>query len=132
VSDVGSAVLGVGVAPLGGSGAARPSGALRAIDASARPRSWRTCGPSRLRRQSQPALVATQGGTGEHRFPRWQTGECQVQAATRLSDLADGPTLDRSAASPLTPAGGLSTLTAPDCAGCPVACSMVAPGARLQ
>ena len=29
----------------------------------ARPRSWRTCGPRRLRRQSQPVLVATQGGT---------------------------------------------------------------------
>jgi hypothetical protein len=29
----------------------------------ARPRSWRTCGPRRLRRQSQAGLVATQGGT---------------------------------------------------------------------
>jgi hypothetical protein len=28
----------------------------------ARPRSWRTCGPRRLRRQYQPALVATDGG----------------------------------------------------------------------
>jgi hypothetical protein len=28
--------------------------ALRAIDSSGRPRSWRTCGPRRLRRQSQP------------------------------------------------------------------------------
>jgi hypothetical protein len=36
--------------------------ALRAIDSSARPRSWRTVGPRRLRRQSQPALVATHGG----------------------------------------------------------------------
>jgi hypothetical protein len=36
-----------------GSGAARPSGALRAIDSTAWPRSWRTCGPRRLRRQSQ-------------------------------------------------------------------------------
>jgi hypothetical protein len=27
----------------------------------ARPRSWRTCGPRRLRRQSQAALAATQG-----------------------------------------------------------------------
>jgi hypothetical protein len=41
------------LAPLGGSGAARPQGALRAIDSSAWPRSWRTCGPRRLRRQSQ-------------------------------------------------------------------------------
>ena len=46
-----------------GSRAARSQGALRAIDSSARPRSWRTCGPRRLRRQSQPALVATQGDT---------------------------------------------------------------------
>jgi hypothetical protein len=48
--------------PPQGSGAARPSGALRAIDSSAWPRSWRTCGPRRLRRQSQPALVATYSG----------------------------------------------------------------------
>jgi hypothetical protein len=45
-----------------GSGAAAPSGALRAIDPSARPRLWRTFGPRRLRRQSEPALVATQDG----------------------------------------------------------------------
>jgi transcriptional regulator with XRE-family HTH domain len=38
-------------------------GALRAIAASARPRSWRTFGPRRLRRHLKPALVATQGGT---------------------------------------------------------------------
>ena len=38
------------------------SGALRAIDAAAWPCSWRTCGPRRLRRQSQPALDAMQGG----------------------------------------------------------------------
>src|SRR5919108_2649722 len=38
--------------------AAAPSGdALRAIDPSAHPRSWRTCGPCRLRRQSQPDLL---------------------------------------------------------------------------
>jgi hypothetical protein len=36
-----------------GSGAAAPQGALRAIDPSACPRSWRTFGPRRLRRQSQ-------------------------------------------------------------------------------
>jgi hypothetical protein len=47
------------VMPLGG--AERPQGALRAIDSSACPRSWRTCGPRRLRRQSEPALVATDG-----------------------------------------------------------------------
>jgi hypothetical protein len=35
--------------------------ALRAIDASACPRSWRTFGPRRLRRQSEPALVTTRG-----------------------------------------------------------------------
>ena len=44
-----------------GNGADRPSGALRAIDSTACPRSWRTCGPRRLRRQSEPALVTTQG-----------------------------------------------------------------------
>jgi len=44
------------------SGAARPSGCLRAIDSMAWPRSWRTAGPRRLRRQSKPALAATQGG----------------------------------------------------------------------
>jgi hypothetical protein len=44
------------------SGAARPSGALRAIDSTAWPRSRRTCGPRRLRRRSPPDLVATQGG----------------------------------------------------------------------
>jgi hypothetical protein len=48
------------LAPLGGSGAARPSGALRAIDSTACPRSWQAFGLRRLRRQSQPALVATQ------------------------------------------------------------------------
>jgi hypothetical protein len=41
---------------LRGRGAAAPQGALRAIDPSA-PRSWRTYGPRRLRRQSKPALV---------------------------------------------------------------------------
>ena len=45
-----------------GDGAAAPGGALRAIDSSARPRSWRTCGPRRLRRQFQSAAVATWRG----------------------------------------------------------------------
>jgi hypothetical protein len=45
--------------PPRGSGAPAPYGALRAIDSSARPRSWRTFGPRRLRRQSEPALVTT-------------------------------------------------------------------------
>jgi hypothetical protein len=43
------------MAPLRGSGTARPSGALRAIDPTACPHSWRTFGPRRLRRQSQPS-----------------------------------------------------------------------------
>src|SRR5512133_668146 len=47
------------MAPLGGSGAAAPSGALRAINPSARPRLWRTFGPRHLRWQSQPDLTAT-------------------------------------------------------------------------
>jgi hypothetical protein len=46
------------LAPLRGSGAAAPGGALRAIDPSARPRSWPAFGPRRLRRQSQPDLAA--------------------------------------------------------------------------
>jgi hypothetical protein len=45
--------------PPRGSGAARPQGALRAIDASACPHSWRTFGPRRLRRQLEDGLVAT-------------------------------------------------------------------------
>jgi hypothetical protein len=48
------------LAPLRGSGAARPNGALRAIDSSACPRSWRTAGPRRLRRHlSLPWLPRT-------------------------------------------------------------------------
>jgi hypothetical protein len=47
--------------PPRGSGASARQGALRAIDPFRRSRSWRTCGPHRLRRQSQPRLVATQG-----------------------------------------------------------------------
>jgi hypothetical protein len=49
--------------PPRGSGASARQGALRAIDSFRRSRSWRTFGPRRLRRQSQPALVATQGDT---------------------------------------------------------------------
>jgi hypothetical protein len=45
-----------------GSGAAAPGGALRASDSLARPRLWPAFGRRRLRRQSQPALVARQGG----------------------------------------------------------------------
>jgi hypothetical protein len=41
------------MAPLRGSGAARPGGALRAIDSFRRSRSWRTFGPRRLRRRIQ-------------------------------------------------------------------------------
>jgi hypothetical protein len=40
--------------PLRGSGADGPSDALRVIDLTACPRSWRTCGPRRLRRKSAP------------------------------------------------------------------------------
>src|SRR5215217_3466776 len=40
-----------------GSGTARPHGALRAIDSTARPRLGRTAGPRRLRRQSESDLV---------------------------------------------------------------------------
>jgi hypothetical protein len=50
-----------------GNGAAAPSSALRAIDPSARPRSWRTFGPRHLRRQSEPDLVATQCGAASCR-----------------------------------------------------------------
>jgi hypothetical protein len=48
--------------PTRGSGAAAPQGALRAIDSTAHPRSWRTCGPRRLRRQSRLALLTTHRG----------------------------------------------------------------------
>jgi hypothetical protein len=41
--------------------------ALRAIDSTAGPRSWRPCGPRRLRWQVQPALVATQSDMALHR-----------------------------------------------------------------
>ena len=53
--------------PPRGNGAAAPSSALRAIDPSARPRSWRTCGPRHLRRRSAPDLVATQCGAASCR-----------------------------------------------------------------
>jgi hypothetical protein len=43
----------LGALPPLGSGAAAPGGALRVIDAAARPSSCRTCGPRRLRRQPQ-------------------------------------------------------------------------------
>jgi hypothetical protein len=63
--------------PFGGSGAAAPQGALRAIDPSARPRSWRTFGPRRLRRQSQAC-------PGCHRpwcrsVPAWPAWRWRVQ-----------------------------------------------------
>jgi hypothetical protein len=48
--------------PLRGCGAARPQGALRAIDSTACPHSWRTCGPRRLRRQSDADGIATERG----------------------------------------------------------------------
>jgi hypothetical protein len=44
--------------PPRGSGATAPQGALRAIDSTARLRSWRACGPRRLRQQSELALTA--------------------------------------------------------------------------
>jgi uncharacterized membrane protein YkvA (DUF1232 family) len=50
--------------PPRGSGAAAPSGALRAIDSTARPRSWRTCGPRRLRRQSHACPGCHAGCSG--------------------------------------------------------------------
>jgi hypothetical protein len=46
--------------PPRGSGAAAPEGALRAIDSTARPHSWRTFGPRRLRRQSDADHIVTQ------------------------------------------------------------------------
>ena len=57
--------------PPRGSGASARQGALRAIDSFRRSRSWRTCGPRRLRRQSQPPLTITQGGAARWRpLPR--------------------------------------------------------------
>jgi hypothetical protein len=51
--------------PPRGSGAATPQGALRAIDSTVRPRSWRTFGPRRLRRQSDADRIATERGRSE-------------------------------------------------------------------
>jgi len=45
--------------PPRGSGAAGPSGALRAIDGTTRPRSWRAFGLRRRRWQSEPVLLVT-------------------------------------------------------------------------
>jgi hypothetical protein len=72
------------LAPLRGSGAARPQGALRAIDPSACPRSWRTYGPRRLRRQSQPDLAATQGG-------RWDAGPANLALDRRGQGCCGDP-----------------------------------------
>jgi hypothetical protein len=53
---------------------------------------WRTFGPRRLRRQSEPALVATQGGTaffaGSHFTIRWAVGEATKPASSELSTAA--------------------------------------------
>ena len=73
--------------PSGGSGAAAPGGALRAIDASAQPQSWRTCGPRRLQRQSQPALIAAQGDAAANPAPATTPGRSEQQ-----SFLHDGRT----------------------------------------
>ena len=64
-----------------GSGAAAPCDALGAIDASACPRSWRTCGPRRLRRQSQPALIAAQGDAAANPAPQRR----QADQSSRVS-----------------------------------------------
>jgi hypothetical protein len=66
-----------GLAPLGGSGAAAPSGALRAIDSSAWPRFRRTCGPHRLRRQMGAGAIST---------PPWpvRSGSCRSSALLKL------------------------------------------------
>jgi hypothetical protein len=53
------------VMPPRGSGASARQGALRAIDPFRRSRFWRTCGPRRLWRRSQPDVVATQGGSAQ-------------------------------------------------------------------
>jgi hypothetical protein len=76
--------------PLRGSGSDRPQGALRAIDASARPRSWRTFGPRRLRQHfSLPWLPRTvvRQSAAQHaaHLPR----PCRVLPATRVGDQAD-------------------------------------------
>jgi hypothetical protein len=64
-----------GTAPRAYHAAGRHRGALRAIDASARPRSWRTFGPRRLRRQSELALAVTQGGRAGG-TPQYSTVGC--------------------------------------------------------
>jgi hypothetical protein len=47
--------------PLGGMERPRRKVRFAPLIHAARPRCWRTCGPRRLRRQSQPAPVATDG-----------------------------------------------------------------------
>ena len=60
--------------PLGG--VERPRRMVRCVRLmdSARSRSWRTCGPRRLRRQSQPVLVATHPWCGTTRRQAWWAG----------------------------------------------------------
>ena len=85
--------------PLRGSGAAAPGGALCAIDASARPRFWRTCGPRILRRQSErpwlrltvvPTLIDCCPGQPGSRLCRSAEGS-RTQSRTPRGDPAKAP-----------------------------------------
>jgi hypothetical protein len=83
------------LAPYGGVERPGRVDALRAIDASACPRPWRTCGPRRLLRQSQPDLIATHGdGIGVPHYYRqsdqgsgssWSDSCCSSSLTTSLS-----------------------------------------------
>ena len=74
--------------PPQGSGAAAPGGALRAIDSSASLRSWRTCGPCRLRRQSQACPGRRSGWYG-------MTGPSASWGSLERRTVADGRRSER-------------------------------------
>jgi hypothetical protein len=57
--------------PLRGSGAAAPGWALRAIDSSARSRSWRTCGPPSLSWSPRGVVRGTEAVGPQGRKGRW-------------------------------------------------------------
>jgi hypothetical protein len=68
-----------------GSGASARQGALRAIDSFRRSRSWRTCGPRRLRRQSQRDLVTTYRGACASRLDSKAVAEASMPSSGSAS-----------------------------------------------
>ena len=87
-----------------GSGAAAPGGALRAINSSARPRSWRTFGPRRLRRPSQACPGCYAGWSGIHKSrdvassgSRCGSGQATQAVAVEVLQLLERALLNRAA-----------------------------------